>query len=335
VASTALPAEVKTTSVLRRVPPVDAPRRVAAPGLEGCVGAFRLTADSPTVIVEAASGRPMTLIPGDLFLATPGYRESTRVAVGGIPKHGLAPGKTYSLLSESGVVGDLIGGTPQARTFLGQARYLGAVAGRDGRVMTIGQFAVPAIHQRPDHGAPVFLIVGTSAEVGKTTAGLAVLRTLLENGHRAVTVLKATGTASIAEIMTYRDHGATTAFDFVDFGLPSTYPSKRPGMARVFDRALDTCLSQPADAVVIECGGDMLAANIPVFLKRLRRRRPRAKVVLVAADALGALGGTRMLRRTGLSVNLIAGPCTDTPALRQRTQALCRSPTVNLARSDG
>lgn len=329
-----VPGHVKRTSVLRRVPPSEALRYVSVPGREGCVCAFRLTSDSPEVIVEAVSGRAMTMIPGDVFLGTPGYRESTRVAVGGIPARGLAPGKSYWLLSESGVVGDLIGGTPQAKTFLGQATYLGTLVGQDGRPMTIDRFSIPAVRHINDHGAPVYLIVGTSAEVGKTTAGIAVLKTLLGNGHKTVTVLKATGTASIAEIMTYHDHGATTVFDFVDFGLPSTYPSKRSGMARVFDRALDTCLSQPADAVLIECGGDMLAANIPVFLRRVRQRRRGAKIVLVAADALGALGGTRMLHGMGLSVDLIAGPCTDTPALRQRTEALCRSPAVNLARGE-
>ena len=58
-----------------------------------------------------------------------------------------------------------------------------------------------------------------------------------------------------------------------------------------------------ADAVLIECGGDMLAANIPVFLRRLKSRRPPAKVVLAAADPLGAWGATRTLRDMKLSVD--------------------------------
>jgi hypothetical protein len=100
----------------------------------------------------------------------------------------------------------------------------------------------------------------------------------------------------------------------------------------MFDRAIDTCLAMPADAVIIECGGDMLAANIPLFLKRLKRRRSRAKIVLAAADPLGAWGGTQMLRNIGLPVNLITGPCTDTPASQQRTQSLCKIPALNMAR---
>jgi uncharacterized NAD-dependent epimerase/dehydratase family protein len=58
---------------------------------------------------------------------------------------------------------------------------------------------------------PFFLIIGTSAEVGKTTAGIAVLRALRRKGHTAVTALKATGTSSLTEILRYQDFGAVQA----------------------------------------------------------------------------------------------------------------------------
>ena len=306
-------------------------RLVAAPGLEGGVCAFKLAPQGSPIIVEAVSGRSMTLAPGDVFLATPGHRESTRWVVGGIPRRGLVVGRNYWVLAESGVIGDLVGGTPSTKTHLGQAKYLGAVSDDDGKVINIREFAVPPADGLADRGAPVFLILGTSAEVGKTTAGLSVLRALLQKGHRTVIALKATGTSGITEIVAYQDYGAAQVFDCVDFGLPTTYPSNRKGIVDIFDRALDTCLSIPADAVLIECGGDMLGANVPVFLKRLKRRRSRARVILAAADALGALSGTRMLKEMGLTVSLITGPCTDTHTLRQRTEALCRTPALNMA----
>jgi hypothetical protein len=328
-----LPASVKRTSVLRRVPPFGNLRFAQAPGFEGCVCAFKLAPETSPIIVEAVTGRSMTVVPGDVFLATPGYRESTRFAVGGIPKRGLIPGNNYWVLSESGVVGNLIGGTPLAKTHLGEAKYLGVVCGDDRQTLNIRDFALPAADRLSDYGAPVFLFLGTSAEIGKTTAGLTVLRALLQKGHATVIALKATGTSGITEIASYQDYGAAQVFDCVDFGLPTTYPSKRKGMADLFERVLDTCLSIPADSVLIECGGDMMGANVPIFLKHLKRRRSRAKVILAAADALGALSGTRMLREIGLSVSLITGPCTDSPTLRQRTEALCRTPAMNMARS--
>src|SRR5262249_2460847 len=127
------------------------------------------------------------------------------------------------------------------------------------------------------------------------------------------------------------DFGAAQVFDCVDFGLPTTYPSRRDGIDLIFERMLDTCLSMPADAVVVECGGDMLGANVPTFLSCLKRRRPGAKVILAAADALGALGGKHVLHEMGVALTLITGPCTDTPTLQRRTQDVCGVPAVNLS----
>jgi hypothetical protein len=326
-----LTANVKRTSVLRRVPPSRMLHYAPAFALEGDVCAFELAPDASPILVEAVSGRAMTLARGDVFLGAPGYRESTRWVVGGIPDGGLVPGDNYWVLADSGIVGDLAGDSPLEKTHLEQAKYLGTVRDDDGQTLNIRQFAAAADAGAADHRAPVSLIVGTSAEVGKTTAGTAVLRSLRQKGHGNVIALKATGTSSLTELDTYRDYGAAQVFDCVDFGLPTTYPSDRRDIDRVFERALDTCLSIPAGAVLIECGGDMLGANVPVFLKLLKRRRPRPRILLAAADALGALSGKGMLKKMGLTVSLLTGPCTDTPTLRQRTEALCGIPAVNLA----
>jgi hypothetical protein len=330
-----LPAKVKTTSVLRRVPLGEPLHLVKAPATEGDVCAFQLAAESQPVFAETVTGRMQTIVPGDVFLGTPGSRESNIVLVGGVPKGGLIPGGAYWLISESGVVGELTTRTSLAKRFLGAVKYLGKVTDADGRTLTLRGFTLPKIRRFKDHGAPLSVIVGTGPEVGKTTAGLGLLRTFLAKGHTNVVVLKATGTASFAEIANYRDHGAAEVFDYVDFGLPTTYPSERNDMEGIFDQALDTCLTIPADAVIVECGGDMLAANIPVFLQRLKRRRSTPTVVLAALDPLGAFGATQMLRDIGLPATLIVGPCTDTPVSKQRTESLCKTSAINMAQRGG
>jgi hypothetical protein len=325
---------VKITSALRRVA-LEAPLyRVEAPAVEGDVCAFQLAATSQPVLAETVTGRMQTLVPGDVFLGTPGSRESNIVLVGGVPKNGLTPGAAYWLISESGVVGELITRTRLANRFIGEVIYLGKVADAGGETLTMQDCAMPAVAHFKDHGAPLTLIVGTGPEVGKTTAGLGLLRTFLAKGHATVVVLKATGTSSFAEVANYRDYGATEVFDCVDFGLPTTYPSERNDMEPIFDKAIDICLAMPSDAVIVECGGDMMAANIPVCLQRIKRRRPTPKVVLAALDPLGAFGGTHVLREIGLPVDLITGPCTDTPASQQRTQKLCNATAINMNRRE-
>jgi len=273
----------------------------------------------------------MTIAPGDVFLGTPGYRQARRLVAGCIPDGGLVPGNYYSVLSESGVVGELLSRSHVEVGHLGLVRYLGAVCEDRGKTLNIRQFRVTS-SGKPNPDRPLYLILGTSSEVGKTTAGVAVLRALRLQGHATVVALKATGTPSFTELANYLDFGAAQAFDCIDFGFPTTYPAGRKGIAEYFFNALDFCLSVPADAVVVECAGDPVSANAPELLRCVHARRPDVKIVLAAADALGAMGAKQALAEIGLEINLITGPCTDTAILREWTEALCGIPAINLAR---
>lgn len=269
----------------------------------------------------------MSILPGDIFLATPGHRESTRWVVGGVPKEGILPDREYSILSSCGIVGELVGSSPQRKNPLGKVELLGTLRSTKANIR---DFSVISDEESPDKGAELYLIVGTSAEVGKTTAGLTILRSLLHQGYSKVAVLKATGTSSIVELLTYRDFGAFTTLDCVDFGLPTTYPSERNDISPIFDRAIQYVLQLPAQAVLIECGGDILGANVPIFLERLKQTRPVDKLVLAASDSLAAFGGIRILDKLGFAADLLTGPCTDTPTLLERTQKLCGVKAMNM-----
>jgi hypothetical protein len=324
-----LPANVKRTSVLRRVSTLELIRLQSACGREGDVCAFELPYDGRPIMVESPTGRVTEIGPGDVFLSTPGYREARRWTVGTIPDGGLVPGNDYWVLSESGVVGELISHSASKMHHLGRVRYIGAVCGDSGETLNIRQFGATN-SGLADCNAPVYLIIGTSSSVGKTTAGVAVLRALRLQGNTTVIALKATGTSSVREIARYLDFGATEAFDCVDFGFPTTYPVGRKGIVDIFFNMIDYCFSLPADALVVECAGDPVSANAPELLSCLKARRSNLKIVLAAADALGAMGAKQVLAEIGLAITLITGPCTDTPIMRERTEALCGIPAINM-----
>src|SRR5262245_55798189 len=63
-----LPANVKTTSALRRIALGGPLHYVKAPGLEGHVCAFQLAAKSPPILLESISGRMQAIVGGDVFL---------------------------------------------------------------------------------------------------------------------------------------------------------------------------------------------------------------------------------------------------------------------------
>src|SRR5262245_884623 len=330
------PANVKRTSALRRVPRLEAIRFRPARAEEGDVCAFELPRDASPITVESPAGRMMAIVPGDAFLATPGWLQTRRMAVGGIPAGGLVPGGDYWVLSYSGVVGELIScHSPSQWGHLGRVRYLGAVYGDSGETLNIRQFGVTGSDGATDRQVPVYLILGTSSEVGKTTAGVAVLRALRLQGHKTVVALKATGLAAVAEIAQYQDFGASQAFDCIDFGLPTTFPQGRRGIDGFLGKMLDFCFSLPADALLVECAGDPVSANAPELFSCLKACRSELTITLAAADALGAMGAKHALAEIGLKISLITGPCTDTAVLRERTEALCGIPAINLANSPG
>jgi hypothetical protein len=326
-----LPAVLKRTSTLRRVPASGLTHYRRMAGREGDVGAFKVKHTAAPIIVEDVSGRAMALLPGDVFLGTPGHRESTRWVVGHVPDSGLAPGRVYWIIAESGVIGELAGNSPREKGHLAQVEYLGVACNGNGQAASIRQFAELPPAMTDDRGAPIYLVLGTSAEIGKTTAGITLLRTLRSEGQADVIALKATGTSSVTEIVRYVDHGARKAFDCVDFGLPTTYPSDRSDVAAVFDTAIAVCLSSHSNAIIVECGGDIFGANVPTFLDRLRARRAATKVILVAPDTSAALGAMQPLHEIGYSIDLITGPCTDTPVLQARTQRMCGVAAVNMS----
>jgi hypothetical protein len=186
-----LPGDTKRTSALRRVPEGIAVRVIEQCGLEGDVCAFALAVGAAPLSAEAVTGRAMTIAPGDVFLGTPGHRESTRWVVGTVPEGGLVPGNEYWVLADCGAVGAFIGDSPREKGHLGRVTFLGIAQDAGGAGLNIRQFAIGAgvggvAGGAEDQGAPVFLVVGTSSEVGKTTAAVNILRALRKSGRRRV-----------------------------------------------------------------------------------------------------------------------------------------------------
>src|SRR5262249_46123001 len=81
------------------------------------------------------------------------------------------PESLLGVLSDSGVVGELISHSPLKMEHLGRVNFIGAVCGDCDETLNIRQFRVTN-SGGTDRNAPVYLIIGTSSSVGKTTAGV-------------------------------------------------------------------------------------------------------------------------------------------------------------------
>jgi hypothetical protein len=176
---------MKRGSALRRMPASQPMQLVESTGGEGDICVFELHPEAAAISIEASTGRALLIAPGDRFLGTAGYRESTRWVVGDMPSGGLVPGEDYWVLADCGVVGTLLGDSPREKGHLGQVRFIGTMHDPGGARLNIRQFALRP-EPTSDPGAPVFLVLGTSSEVGKTTAAIGILRAMRRAGMKRV-----------------------------------------------------------------------------------------------------------------------------------------------------
>jgi hypothetical protein len=240
---------------------------------------------------------------GTLLLGVLANRDSTTHASGLVPPGGIRieHGTRLSWLGgQSGLLG-IETWTPEPGNPVGAqasatVEAIGLVTD-GGRPVNITRFSrVPAVQAS---SAPVLVVCGTAAEVGKTTLACRLIRHLTETAGKTVVAIKPTGSGGITDSLAHKQAGALATYDAVDCGMPSSYTS-----AARFTRLAGRCLlyaeeHQP-DLVVCELGGDVTWGNNDTFL-RLPGLRHRIKGILcIAGDAAAALGARAYLDNVGL-----------------------------------
>ncbi len=326
----------KWASCTRRVPQ-DCIRRFKKTAPEqGDVVLCRIEAATfPHALVEDRSGRLQALFPGDLLVTTVAARESTRWSVGRIPQSDVfAAGKHFTVLSVQGIVGEWMEGPSDEIAISTEASILGTSLGPDGQAINISAFG----EHLPSDAQPLrkhaIVITGSSADAGKTTAGIVALR-LAKALNISTACVKATGTGSFIERQLYHDAGAEQVLDLIDFGHPTTYPSDGAHSFVDFTRWMTYLNHLPSNLIVIECGGDPVGARVPKLLECIVDGAPPLLHISAASDCMSAYGMVKWFGDRGPQVDFLCGRCTDTELLRIRTEAITGIPAGNLAHGAG
>lgn len=119
-------------------------------------------------------------------------------------------------------------------------------------------------HETLDQSAPIIMVCGTSAEVGKTTTSVGLIKAFHEKGVQAAAT-KFAGTGRMRDILSLRDAGAVPWIDFPEVGLATTYTSPARFIKGIY--TLFNYVNQGKPHVIVaEAGGDPIEANIPTFL---------------------------------------------------------------------
>lgn len=249
--------------------------------------------------VEDEHGTDVRLRAGDEFVAVLGTRRSGTNLTGEVPDGPLRAGRRLDLVAQGGLVA-VVGTVPAYYGRPALAVEVVAVP-TDARGQVRNLDDAPVVPVGPDApvppAAPLLVVCGTSAEVGKTTLAGTLCRVVTaERPDLRTAAIKACGTGRARDLISHREAGYGTVTDFVDAGLASTYGVPAARFRAVLATLLRHCDAR-ADLLVVEVGGDLLEACAPEALVLLAGAG--AEFLLVVNDAMGALEGLRRLDALG------------------------------------
>lgn len=267
--------------------------------------------------LELTSGRQARLVPGDIIVGVLGSRAALRGFCGRVPAK-VELGDTLHLLNMGGVIGVSDGdhaglGAPIELEVLGTPM-------RNGKVLRLGDFAIDPAIPLADTLPPVIVLVGTCMNSGKTTAAAVIVRYLRRLG-RVVHAAKVTGVAAIKDVLLFTDNGATKTLSFLECGLPST--CYRSDIGQVAQTLLAHLAQEAPDFIVLEMGDGLMGEyGVDDVLGDPRFARHVTGAVLAAHDIIGAVAAAETMKRYGIEVKAITGPCTDSIAATRKLESL-------------
>lgn len=230
--------------------------------------------------IEDKEGREIRLKKGMHIVGVLGIRNSTKGLTGQLP----CSEKKVTLLSVGGIIGTAIY-TP---SYIGNSfpiKLIGTLHNQDGKLNTIKMTDNLFCEVEKESLKPIILILGTSAECGKTTVAKKLISYFSSQGKK-VGAVKITGTGRMRDKLAYKKAGAVISMDFVDVGLPETYGSKDETLRRII-RLLKYVSSQPVELIIAEAGGDILGGNVNFILRNQEIIGTIKKAIVVSDNIYG------------------------------------------------
>ena len=177
--------------------------------------------------------------------------------------------------------------------------------------------------------SPMILHVGTSMNSGKSTSATACCWALSAMGH-PVRACKVTGTASLKDILHMQDAGAERVADFSHLGVPSTYMLSLDDVFGIFRDLDGKFANNPKKYWVVEFADGILQRETAALLHDEYVRSRIHRLVFSAGDALGAVGGVRVLEEEfGLRPDALSGRCSSSPLMVRELQERVKVPVFN------
>jgi hypothetical protein len=264
--------------------------------------------------IELADGRRSRLYVGDEVMVCYGHRYAPDQYGIRVP----ANMQRCALATSGGVAGELENqhdavGKPT------QLQPIGLIGDARGVPLNLSQFSIPRVGSCPIT-VPVFAVLGSSMNSGKTTTAACTVHGLTKAGLR-VAASKMTGTGSGADYWHMLDAGAVAVRDFSDYGLPSTYRVDIDTLQRMFFSVLAELQRSAPDAIVIEISDGLFQRETAMILQAPWFRETVDRILFAAPDAMSLVTGVEIARRHGLRVAALSGLISRSPlAMREASE---------------
>lgn len=205
---------------------------------------------------------------------------------------------------------------------------LGYAIDAHGEVLNLRSFSIESIMPAAQVDKPMFAVVGTSMNAGKTTTVAALVKGL-ERAGLGVAAVKVTGTGAGNDMWAYADAGARVTLDFTDAGFASTYKLSAAEIEDCFHRLVASAQARSdVDCIVVEIADGLLHAETADLITSDSFRSRCSGLLFAAGEAMGAMAGCQWLKERGLPVIAISGVVSASALATAETERASGLPVV-------
>lgn len=278
--------------------------------------------------LENSEGRIHTIHPGTRAAFVFGNRYAPDYYEGVIPE--TTDFKYIDLLARSGVVGVVLSKSGRVISPT-RIEALGYACDAGGNILNTRNFNLiePRRTEKKYPRAKLILAIGTAMNSGKSAAATACVYALSVY-EKEVRASKVTGTASLKDILSMNDAGATRYSDFSFLGYPSTYLIEESEAISIFNKLDLKYANNKENYWVVEFADGINQRETAMLLQSEDVRSRIHKLIFCAADSFGAIGGLEVLRnRFDLVPDAISGICSSSPLHIKELRAYTDIPVFN------
>jgi hypothetical protein len=264
--------------------------------------------------LQLVDGRRRRLFPGDLVIVAYANRYACEQFEAEVPQSLSA----CHLVAGGGIAARALSWHDRIVKGPTAIRPLGLLGDAQGRRVNLADFALGAV-ALAEQAPPVFAVVGTAMDAGKTETAAHLVRGLRATGRRAG-YIKVTGTGAGGDGWLLRDAGADSVLDFTDAGLPSTWRTPIARLETVMEILVSNSVRAGMDAIVMEIADGVYQQETRQLLRSETFARYVSGIVLAARDAMGASAGLCALADQKRPVLALSGLLSASPLQRREAE---------------